>query len=279
MSLRKVCAALCQSIIEFAHVDSVVEDSSSEKSDSDAEGDDSGPHESVEDFLTDDEFTDEAEEEEGEFEEQEDEDEESGSESDEQAKSPQKATASAPGLALPGTGDAVNLPGAGHTIHLTDSLPSDAKDDSTTPPGTPADKTGPANVAAPVPVNAASPGFNLGVAKPANKPTRSSPLANAPISGDDDSEEDTTAKLPQASAKASTPAGASSKPASPASQPSNTKSPSPAPAKGEPSGKEPASRAKTPPLGSLFGTAPAAPKPAPFTLPPAKASPGPSNPP
>ena len=147
------------------------------------------------------------------------------------------------------------------TIYLTDPSPPDSPEkkvptlatDSSTPPGSP-DKQPP--VAAPTPVAATTPStFGFGAGRPSTKPTRSSPLANAPISGRD-SEDDTTEKLPQHRTSASV-------------EPAVTKLPS----SGVPTeGKSAlASRPKTPPTLSLLGSGIPLPKPSPFTLAPSAA--------
>ncbi|KAJ7242761.1 hypothetical protein B0H12DRAFT_843564 [Mycena haematopus] len=64
---------------------------------------------------------------------------------------------------------------------------STIREESTTPPGSPEKNPSPpakTPVAAPVPV-APSP-FSLGLGRPSTRPTRSSPLANAPVSSDED---------------------------------------------------------------------------------------------
>ena len=169
----------------------------------------------------------------------------------------------------------VNLP-IQPTIHLVDSSPPELppktlpviSSDTSTPPGSP-DKL--PTVAAPVPVNATAPAsFSLGLGRPSTKPTRSSPLANAPISGQD-SEDDTTEKLPQA--QQPVPAESSANAPSTSPKPSVSKLPG-VPVKTEPEEEKSTSRPKTPPLTSIFGPSHPVPKPAPFTLAPSTSTPG-----
>ncbi|KAJ6577346.1 hypothetical protein B0H19DRAFT_1019727 [Mycena capillaripes] len=64
---------------------------------------------------------------------------------------------------------------------------STIREESTTPPGSPEKKDSPPSktpLAAPVPI-LPSP-FGIGLGRPSTRPTRSSPLANAPVSGDED---------------------------------------------------------------------------------------------
>ncbi|KAK7032888.1 hypothetical protein R3P38DRAFT_2919513 [Favolaschia claudopus] len=126
---------------------------------------------------------------------------------------------------------------------------STIREESTTPPGSPEKNPSPPTktpLAAPIPV-APSP-FGIGLGRPSTRPTRSSPLANAPVSGDED------AKQAQPTLKA--------RPASPKSVfgvlPPQLKTES-IEDKAEPGGKPP--RPKTPPLSALsFGSsAPKAP--------------------
>ncbi|KIP11058.1 hypothetical protein PHLGIDRAFT_125171 [Phlebiopsis gigantea 11061_1 CR5-6] len=150
------------------------------------------------------------------------------------------------------------------TIYLTDPSPPESPEkkaptvvaDSTTPPGSP-DKQ--PSVAAPTPVTAASPSaFGFGAGRPSTKPTRSSPLANAPISSRD-SEDDTTEKLPQPKAP------------TPANDPKLRTSKIPIPGASTEGKTAVASRPKTPPALSLFGSGLPVPKPSPFTLAPSAA--------
>jgi nucleoporin NUP159 len=271
-------------------IDARDEDTSGSKEDSDVAEEDLEGHGEVKEFLSD-EFSDddesyeerpiveeprdegdEGDEDEEEEEEEGEDDSDSNAEDEgdtDEADRPPKRTGGSPfSLALPGTDEAVILPPAEPTIHLTDSSPPQAnvslpRTESTTPPESPAKQDASATVAAPVPVHAVSPGASsLGFGRPSTKPTRSSPLANVPISGGD-SEDDTTEKLPQPPAISS------------AAQPPTSKSPSPV--KVEPPVKESESSTKTPPpFGSLFGAPPAVPKPSPFTLPPATSKPTPA---
>lgn len=123
---------------------------------------------------------------------------------------------------------------------------STIREESTTPPGSPEKNPSPPSktpLAAPVPV-AASP-LGLGLGRPSTRPTRSSPLANAPVSGD---EEDKTVKHEQQAALKPRPA--SPKPVFGALSPQlKTESIEENPV---PAAKPP--RPKTPPLSALsFG--------------------------
>ncbi|KAJ7722726.1 hypothetical protein DFH07DRAFT_932330 [Mycena maculata] len=66
---------------------------------------------------------------------------------------------------------------------------STIREESTTPPGSPEKKEPPPKtpLAAPTPV--APPPFGIGLGRPSTRPTRSSPLANAPVSCDEDDKE------------------------------------------------------------------------------------------
>ncbi|KAI0784456.1 hypothetical protein C8Q75DRAFT_736064 [Abortiporus biennis] len=120
------------------------------------------------------------------------------------------------------------------------------REPSTTPPGSPAPSLSPpppsTPVAAPIPVPSTS-GFGLGLGRPSTRPTRSSPLAGAPISGEED--EDSSAggkgKSPVKLEALKVPTG-------------NIPSPSPSPTEGKSS-----SRPKTPPVLSLSPTPPSKP--------------------
>ncbi|KAF7330341.1 hypothetical protein MVEN_02472400 [Mycena venus] len=123
---------------------------------------------------------------------------------------------------------------------------STIREESTTPPGSPEKNSSPpakTPLAAPVPV-APSP-FGLGLGRPSSRPTRSSPLANAPVSNDEDEE---TVKDEKPILK---PRPASPKPIFGALPPQlKTES---IEEKAEPAAKPP--RPKTPPLSALsFGS-------------------------
>ncbi|KAI0636172.1 hypothetical protein C8Q77DRAFT_1101977 [Trametes polyzona] len=132
-----------------------------------------------------------------------------------------------------------------------------ARDASTTPPGSPAVPPARATSAPPVPPPSTTPvSGHLGVGRPSTRPARSSPLANQPISGDDvsDEEEDEEDEDGRVSR---------------GSSPKKARSASPAvPPAGKGAAAQPTSRPKTPPL--LFGMGGPAkpPTPSPFSLSP-----------
>ncbi|KAJ6468466.1 hypothetical protein C8R45DRAFT_909556 [Mycena sanguinolenta] len=127
---------------------------------------------------------------------------------------------------------------------------STIREESTTPPGSPEKNPSPpakTPLVAPVPV-APSP-FGLGLGRPSTRPTRSSPLANAPVSGDEDAKEETPAALKPRPASPKPPFGSFTPPVKTESIAEND-GPAAKPV-----------RPKTPPLSALsFGFGSSAPK-------------------
>ncbi|KIK63689.1 hypothetical protein GYMLUDRAFT_40753 [Collybiopsis luxurians FD-317 M1] len=137
---------------------------------------------------------------------------------------------------------------------------STIREESTTPPGSPI-KSQPQEssakaVSAPALIN--PPVSTLGIGRPSTRPTRSSPLANKPLTGNDEIEEEepedkSAGNLKPRPASPKTPFGA---------HPPKSRSTSP-----EDSKVADAKRPKTPPLLSNFFSAPSTPRPAAATLP------------
>lgn len=140
-----------------------------------------------------------------------------------------------------------------------------ATDASTTPPGSPVKQPSPPPpatppVAAPVPVTPASVPFGVGIGRPSTRPTRSSPLASAPISGNDEERVE-----PVPTSKSAPPlVDTMATPKAPATEKPIAQMPSPTPSSGD--DQSPLmSKSKAPPL---FSTTPPIPKPGIFSVPP-----------
>ncbi|CCM04682.1 uncharacterized protein FIBRA_06868 [Fibroporia radiculosa] len=93
-------------------------------------------------------------------------------------------------LKVPTTVDSLSSPGEATKVGT-----SPTRDPSTTPPGSPSPVKSAASPSLPSPSpspNSATPtGFpSLGLGRPSTRPTRSSPLASAPITGDDDNDDE-----------------------------------------------------------------------------------------
>ncbi|KAJ3786013.1 hypothetical protein GGU10DRAFT_311953 [Lentinula aff. detonsa] len=136
---------------------------------------------------------------------------------------------------------------------------STIREESTTPPGSPTKPQAPA-IVAPAPINA--PVTSLGIGRPSTRPTRSSPLANEPLTGIGEAEE-------QEEEKPKSTVALKPRPASPKTPfgviPSKSRSSSP-----EESKLNEGKRPKTPPLLSNFfggGSTPTTPKPVAASLP------------
>ncbi|KAI0701221.1 hypothetical protein BC835DRAFT_1411616 [Cytidiella melzeri] len=159
-------------------------------------------------------------------------------------------------------------------IHLTPSSPtaspalaqatSSANEDavSTTPPGTP-DKLPSPPVASPTPTTPSTSPFSLGIGRPSTRPTRSSPLASAPISGDDDDSDKTIRPVANTPLKDTKVLNKSPPPRSDVGKADASSATPQANLASDTS----SSRPKTPPLLSAFG--PPMPKPSPFVITPA----------
>jgi nucleoporin NUP159 len=135
-----------------------------------------------------------------------------------------------------------------HALHRDGPASRNARAPSTTPPGTPVKESRPLSSSSPASSIAVSSTplqtpFGLGLGKPSTRPTRSSPLASAPMSGNDDDER-TTPKPP-----------VSPKPVFGALHVSSDQLPVDSSSDGQPSSK----RSKTPPLLSSFGSIKATP--------------------
>ena len=135
-----------------------------------------------------------------------------------------------------------------HALHRDGPASRNTRAPSTTPPGTPVKENKPLSSPSPASSTAVSSTtlqtpFGLGLGKPSTRPTRSSPLASAPMSGNDDDEQ-TTPKLP-----------VSPKPVFGTLHVSSDQLPVDSSSDGQPSSK----RVKTPPLLSSFGSIKATP--------------------
>lgn len=135
-----------------------------------------------------------------------------------------------------------------HTLHRDGPASRNARAPSTTPPGTPVKESRPLSSSSPASSTAVSSTplqtpFGLGLGKPSTRPTRSSPLASAPMSGNDDDEQ-TTPKPP-----------VSPKPVFGVLHVSSDQLPVDSSSDGQPSIK----RSKTPPLLSSLGSIKATP--------------------
>ncbi|KAJ4488409.1 hypothetical protein J3R30DRAFT_3435653 [Lentinula aciculospora] len=135
---------------------------------------------------------------------------------------------------------------------------STIREESTTPPGSPTrtPTAGPSGIVSPAPISA--PLTSLGIGRPSTRPTKSSPLANKPLTGIDEDEEQQQEEVQKLNAPIKP------RPASPKTPfgviPSKSRSTSP-----EESKLNDGKRPKTPPLlSNLIGTtsAPTTPKPA-----------------
>ncbi|KAF9072966.1 hypothetical protein BDP27DRAFT_1319723 [Rhodocollybia butyracea] len=139
---------------------------------------------------------------------------------------------------------------------------STIREESTTPPGSPprTQTVGVPAIVAPTPINSPTPTTSLGIGRPSTRPTRSSPLANKPLTtGDATNEEEEEIGVRPTIIMKPRPAS----PRTPFGVLPKSRSTSPEEAK---DGKRP----KTPPLlSSFFGSTPtpSTPKPAPATLP------------
>ncbi|EDR08724.1 uncharacterized protein LACBIDRAFT_294237 [Laccaria bicolor S238N-H82] len=135
-----------------------------------------------------------------------------------------------------------------HALHKDGPATRNIRAPSTTPPGTPVKESRPLSSPSPASSTAVSSTtlqttFGLGLGKPSTRPTRSSPLASAPVSGNDDDDQ-TTPRPP-----------VSPKPVFGVLHISSDQLPADSSSDGQPSSK----RIKTPPLLSSFGSIKATP--------------------
>ncbi|KAJ7116352.1 hypothetical protein C8R44DRAFT_792263 [Mycena epipterygia] len=188
-------------------------------------------------------------------------DEDDGEDDDDYSRSPSPSAVPLPPSRSPSSTPHAEVPQIQVSSSPTPSEESDSsevsrlstiREESTTPPGSPEKKERPPQpppktpLAAPVPV-APSP-FGIGLGRPSTRPTRSSPLATAPVSGEDDKE-----KTSEDEATLQKPRLASPKPLFGA-LPAQVKTESTEEPKAAPSAKP--VRPKTPPLSAFpFGSA------------------------
>ena len=163
-------------------------------SDGDTEEDADNGDDDVNAFLSEDASSD------GSYEDQESAEEESSAAEDSEGRDspPEPAAVPLPMSRSPSSTPQPEVP----TIEVLPSAPSEeksfgssslspAREPSTTPPGTPAKESKPLFGSGPsASGNVPIPPFGIGLGRPSTKPTRSSPLANAVLSGHDEDEED-----------------------------------------------------------------------------------------
>jgi nucleoporin NUP159 len=207
--------------------------------------------------------------------------EEPESDEEEDTHSPEPTAIPLPASRSPSATPQPELP----AIHVTPSpsdspepgmLPTIPEEESTTPPGTPTKEQPPLRTSpSPAPIST-PPLFGVGLGRPSTRPTRSSPLANTPVSLEDNEEQEVLVPTPQVVASP---------------KPHFAILPMPPPSPDKPEAEEssktsvskPPLRPRTPPL-LLFGstkpsTTPATPAPRPSMLPPKAASAPPAAPP
>ena len=172
---------------------SFVDVNADQESDSDGEEDADEEEDGVNAFLSEDVSSD------GSYEDQESAEESSVVDDSEPKDSPEPAAIPLPISRSPSATPQPEVP----TIEVSPSPPSEeksyrsssmspARESSTTPPGTPAKELKPLFGSSPSPTGSAaipSP-FGIGLGRPSTRPARSSPLANAVLSGHDDEDED-----------------------------------------------------------------------------------------